>query len=126
MVTQIDPHDERFTLIQERLDHQSEIFKAEMTALQARMKLALKIQLEAAFKAHTEATHKVFATREESEALNGKVDVLAINLRAFEAESLRRFATKEDLAQAMYLLTWRMAAFGGLLLSAGFAFARYL
>ncbi|WP_255583959.1 hypothetical protein [Duganella sp. sic0402] len=38
----------------------------------------------------------------------------------------KTFATKEELANAVYQLTWRMAAFGSVLLSAGFAFARYL
>lgn len=37
----------------------------------------------------------------------------------------KTFATKEDLANAMYQLTWRMAAFGSLLCSAGFALGRY-
>lgn len=89
-----------------------------------------------------------YVTKEELAVLSGKVDVLAgrvdampaqielalkhyIDMRleqAFKAqnEMYRTFATKEELANAVYQLTWRMAAFGSVLLSAGFAFARYL
>ncbi|WP_154377587.1 hypothetical protein [Duganella guangzhouensis] len=79
----------------ENMDRQSEAFKAEMAAFKAQIELSIKIQLDAAFKAHTEEMH-------------------------------RTFATKQELANAVYLLTWRMAGFCALLLSAGFAFARYL
>lgn len=34
-------------------------------------------------------------------------------------------ALEEELANAVCQLTWRMAAFGSVLLSAGFAFARF-
>ncbi|SDH01875.1 MULTISPECIES: hypothetical protein [unclassified Duganella] len=90
-----------------------------------------------------------YVTKEELAILSGKVDVLAgkvdampgqielalkryIDLRleqAFKAHTemmYRTFATKEEVANAVYQLTWRMAAFGSVLLSAGFAFARYL
>lgn len=90
-----------------------------------------------------------YATKEELAILNGKIDVVTarvdgtpgqielalkqyIDLRldqAFKAQAemmYRTFATKEELANAVYQLTWRMAAFGSVLLSAGFAFARYL
>lgn len=90
-----------------------------------------------------------YATKEELAILSGKIDVLAgrvdaipgqielalkhyIDMRleqAFKAQNemmYRTFATKEELTNAVYQLTWRMAAFGSVLLSAGFAFARYL
>lgn len=90
-----------------------------------------------------------YITKEELAILSGRIDVLSgrvgampaqielalrqyIDLRLeqeFKAHTemmYRTFATKEDLANAVYLLTWRMAAFGSVLLSAGFAFASYL
>jgi len=67
-----------------------------------------------------------YVTKEELALLSAKVDVLACNLKAFQAHAFQTFATKEDLANAVYQLTWRMAAFSGVLLSGGFAFARYL
>lgn len=89
------------------------------------------------------------ATKKELAILNGKIDLLTgrgdvtagqtelalkryIDLRleqAFQARAdmmCRTFATKADLTAAVSQLTWRMAAFGSVLLSAGFAFARYL
>ncbi len=67
-----------------------------------------------------------YVTKEDLAILNGKMDVLAHNLQTFQAEVYRTFATKDDLSQAVYQLTWRMAGFGALLLSAGFAFARFI
>jgi hypothetical protein len=45
---------------------------------------------------------------------------------AFQTHALHTFATKAELSTAVYQLTWRMAGFTALLLSAGFAFARFL
>lgn len=81
--------------------------------------------------------------------LGGKVDVLAGRVDAVPAQialalkpyidrrreqaikahtgtMCKTFATKEEVANAVYQLTWRMAAFGSVLLGAGFAFARLL
>ncbi|WP_432382116.1 hypothetical protein [Duganella sp. P38] len=66
-----------------------------MDAMPAQIRLTFKLDMEQAFKAHTEMMY-------------------------------RTFATKEELSNAVYQLTWRMAAFGSVLLSGGFAFARYL
>jgi chromosome segregation ATPase len=71
------------------------ILSAKVDALSAQILLAVKLDVEQAFRVHTEMM-------------------------------FRTFATKEELANAVYQLTWRMAAFGSVLLSAGFAFARYL
>ena len=83
-----------------------------------------------------------YVTKEELAILSGKVDAMPaqielalkqyIDLRlehAFKTHTemmYRTFATKEELANVVYQLTWRMAAFSSVLLSAGFAFARYL
>lgn len=86
-----------------------------------------------------------YATKEDIAVLNGKIDALTTRIDGMPAqfelamklamdEAFQRhtemmykvFATKEELANAICQQTWRMAAFGGLLLSAGFAFARYL
>lgn len=86
-----------------------------------------------------------YTTKEELATLNGTVNVLASKLDAMPAQielaikthidqafkthtemMYKVFATKEELATAVNLQTWRMAAFGSLLLSAGFAFARFL
>ncbi|MRX07770.1 hypothetical protein GJ697_08000 [Pseudoduganella sp. FT25W] len=86
-----------------------------------------------------------YATKEDLAVLNGKIDALTTRIDGMPAqfelamrlamdEAFQRhtemlykvFTTKEELANAIYQQTWRMAAFGGLLLSAGFAFARYL
>lgn len=77
------------------LNHQTDVFKAELAAFKAQMELTVKIQMEAAFQAHT-------------------------------AETFKRFSTKQELSDAVYQLTWRMAGFGAVLLSAGFAFARFV
>ena len=83
-----------------------------------------------------------YVTKEELAILSGKVDAMPAQIelalkqyidmrldQAFRVHTemmYRSFATKEELANAVYQLTWRMAAFGSVLLSAGFAFARYL
>ncbi|WP_373990900.1 hypothetical protein [Duganella sp. BuS-21] len=67
-----------------------------------------------------------YVTKEEIALLAGKLDVLAANQQAFQAQALQTFATKAELSNAVYQLTWRMAGFTALLLSAGFAFARFL
>lgn len=74
-----------------------------------------------------------YVTKEEIALLIGKLDVLAANQQAFQASmlafqtnALQTFATKAELSTAVYQLTWRMAGFTALLLSAGFAFARFL
>lgn len=51
---------------------------------------------------------------ENKEALavtNGKIDLVANNLQAFQAQALQTFATKADLANMLYQMTWRMAGF---------------
>lgn len=67
-----------------------------------------------------------YVTKEEIALLVGKLDVLAANQLAFQTHALQTFATKAELSNAVYQLTWRMAGFTALLLSAGFAFARFL
>jgi hypothetical protein len=59
-----------------------------------------------------------YATKEELAILNGKLDVLACNQQTF--------VTKAELSDAVYQLTWRMAGFNVVLLSAFFAIVRYL
>jgi predicted metal-dependent hydrolase len=58
-------------------------------------------------------------------ALKAQDVKLETALKAQTEWMYKTFATKEDLANAMYQLTWRMAAFGSLLCSAGFALGRY-
>jgi 2',3'-cyclic-nucleotide 2'-phosphodiesterase (5'-nucleotidase family) len=79
-----------------------------------------------------------YATKEELAVLKAKVDAMPAQIelalkthidQAFKTHTemmYKVFATKEELATAINLQTWRMAAFGSLLLSAGFAFARFL
>lgn len=86
-----------------------------------------------------------YATKEELAILSGKVDLFASKLDAMQAQitlelkmyideafkahtelMYKTFATKSELATAINQQTWRMAAFGSLLFSAGFAFARLL
>ncbi|MYM24842.1 hypothetical protein GTP46_19595 [Duganella sp. FT135W] len=79
-----------------------------------------------------------YATKEELAILSGKIDAMPrqieLNLKtyidqAFKAQTemmYKVFATKAELANTLNQQTWRMAAFGSLLISAGFAFARYL
>jgi len=57
-----------------------------------------------------------YATKEELAVLSGKLDVLTSRIDDIPSQ----------LELAINQQTWRMAAFGSLLISAGFAFARYL
>ncbi|MYM24841.1 hypothetical protein GTP46_19590 [Duganella sp. FT135W] len=66
-----------------------------------------------------------YATKEELAIISGKLDVISSNQQAFQSHAIQTFATKAELSNAVYQLTWRMAGFTALLLSAGFAFARY-
>ncbi|WP_373990901.1 hypothetical protein [Duganella sp. BuS-21] len=86
-----------------------------------------------------------YASKEELAVLNGTVNVLTGKLDAMPAQielalkthidqafkthtemMYKVFATKEEPSTAINLQTWRVAAFGSLLLSAGVAFARFL
>jgi len=74
-----------------------------------------------------------YATKEELAILSGKVDVLASNqqalqasLLAFQVHATQTFATKAELADAVYQLTWRMAGFTVASISATAALMRYL
>ncbi|WP_090189527.1 MULTISPECIES: hypothetical protein [unclassified Duganella] len=67
-----------------------------------------------------------YATKEELAILSGKVDVLASNLLAFQTHAMQTFATKAELADAVYQLTWRMAGFTIASISATAALMRYL
>lgn len=79
-----------------------------------------------------------YVTKEELAVVDGKIDALPAQMelvfrrqmdQAFKSHTemmYKTFATKEELSNAVYQLTWRMAAFGSVLLSAGFAFARYV
>jgi len=58
----------------------------------------------------------------QSESDNAALNELTLTVKVMASN----YATKEELATAINLQTWRMAAFGSLLLSAGFAFARFL
>ena len=72
-------------------------------------------------------------TKEELAIVNGKIDVLTNNqqalqasLLAFQTHAMQTFATKAELADAVYQLTWRMAGFAVVTISAMAAFVRYL
>ncbi|MTV38033.1 hypothetical protein [Duganella radicis] len=65
-------------------------------------------------------------TKEALATMNGKIDLLASNQQAFQVQVLQTFATKADLANVMYQLTWRMAGFTLVLMSTIIAAARYL
>jgi hypothetical protein len=67
-----------------------------------------------------------YATREELAILSGKIDVLASNQQVFQAHAIQTFATKAELSDAVYQLTWRMAGFAVVIISAMAAFVRYL
>ncbi|MBV7536236.1 hypothetical protein KW842_10710 [Duganella sp. sic0402] len=67
-----------------------------------------------------------YATREELAILSGKIDVLASNQQAFQTHAIQTFATKAELSDAVYQLTWRMAGFAVVIISAMAAFVRYL
>lgn len=65
-------------------------------------------------------------TKEALAAMNGKIDLLASNQQAFQNQAFQTFATKADLANMMYQLTWRMAGFAAVMISTVIAAARYL
>ena len=74
-----------------------------------------------------------YTTKEELAIVNGKIDVLINNqqalqasLLAFQTHAMQTFATKAELADAVYQLTWRMAGFAVVTISAMAAFVRYL
>nr|WP_315255550.1 hypothetical protein [uncultured Duganella sp.] len=67
-----------------------------------------------------------YTTKEQLAILNGKIDVLANDLQAFQTHAMQTFATKAELADAVYQLTWRMAGFAVVTISAMAAFVRYL
>jgi hypothetical protein len=73
-----------------------------------------------------------YATKEELAILSGKIDVLASNqqalqasLQAFQTHATQTFATKAELSDAVYQLTWRMAGFAVIIISAMAALLRY-
>ncbi|MYM65622.1 hypothetical protein GTP45_02095 [Pseudoduganella sp. FT55W] len=82
-------------------------------------------------------TNQVGVLTDKVSSLSAKVDAMPSQLelmiknqidQAFKAhmeEMYRIFATKAELAAAINQQTWRMIGFGGLLLSAGYAFARF-
>lgn len=67
-----------------------------------------------------------YATKEELAILSGKIDVLASSLLAFQTHAMQTFATKAELSDAVYQLTWRMAGFAVITISAMAALMRYL
>ena len=67
-----------------------------------------------------------YVTKEDLAATNGKLDVLANNLEAFQTHAQQALATKAELSNAVYQLTWRMAGFTAVLISATVASVRYL
>jgi hydroxyethylthiazole kinase-like sugar kinase family protein len=67
-----------------------------------------------------------YATKADLAIVTGKIDALSGNQQAFQSHVQRTFATKADLAEAVYQLTWRMVGFGVVMLSAMAAFLRYL
>lgn len=74
-----------------------------------------------------------YTTKEELAIVNGKIDVLINNqqalqasLLAFQTHAMQTFATKAELADAVYQLTWRMAGCAVVTISAMAAFVRYL
>ena len=48
------------------------------------------------------------------------------NLQAFQSHVTQAFATKAELSDAVYKLTWRMAGFAVTIISACIAAMRYL
>lgn len=67
-----------------------------------------------------------YVTKEELAILSGKIDVLANNQLAFQTYAMQTFATKAELSDAVYQLTWRMAGFAMATIGATAAFVRYL
>jgi argininosuccinate lyase len=67
-----------------------------------------------------------YATKEELAVINGKLDALASNQQAFQAHVSQTFATKAELNDAVYQLTWRMAGFSVAIIGAVVASIRYL
>jgi hypothetical protein len=83
-----------------------------------------------------------YATNEELAVINGKLDVLislqqnyatkadvvaiSSNLQAFQTHATQTFASKAELSDAIYHLTWRMAGFAVAIIGAMVACVRYL
>jgi ABC-type metal ion transport system substrate-binding protein len=67
-----------------------------------------------------------YATKAEVAFLNGKLDMLASNLQAFQTHATQTFASKAELSDAVYQLTWRMAGFAVAIIGAMVACVRYL
>lgn len=83
-----------------------------------------------------------YATKADLAAINGKLDVLislqqnyatkadvvaiSTNLQAFQTHATQTFASKAELSDAIYHLTWRMAGFTLAIIGAMVACVRYL
>ena len=77
---------------------------------------------------HTFQTYamQTFATKTEVAAISGKLDLVASSLQAFQTYAMQTFATKAELANVVHQLTWRLAGFTVVLISAIVGSARYL
>jgi len=69
---------------------------------------------------------QTFATKTEVAAVSGKLDLVANSLQAFQTYATQTLATKAELANVMHQLTWRLAGFTVVLISAIVGSARYL
>jgi hypothetical protein len=83
-----------------------------------------------------------YATKADLAAINGKLDVLislqqnyatkadvvaiSTNLQAFQSHATQTLASKAELSDAIYHLTWRMAGFAVAIIGAMAAIVRYL
>jgi len=83
-----------------------------------------------------------YATKADLAAISGKLDVLislqqnyatkadvvaiSTNLQAFQTHATQTFASKAELSDAIYHLTWRMAGFAVAIIGAMVACVRYL
>jgi hypothetical protein len=69
---------------------------------------------------------QTFATKAELAAVSGKLDLVANSLQTFQTHALQTFATKAEVANVVHQMTWRMAGFTVVLITAIIGSARYL
>lgn len=69
---------------------------------------------------------QTFASKAELAAVSGKLDLVANSLQTFQTHALQTFATKAEVANVVHQMTWRMAGFTVVLITAIIGSARYL
>lgn len=119
------PHRSLLDTESDQPDDDSPTSRAEAKAMQELITAVEVIKSNYATKEDLAIIKANYATKEELAILGGKIDVLTSNLQAFQAHAVGTFATKAELSDAVYQLTWRMAGFAVVTISAMAALLRY-